>query len=92
MILSHPYDYQLHFARHFARQAVAPTVREKKRSNSPVTIAPTILVATNGIAKRTTDKSIVPRIPISKTESVGQIHLPVPSLSATAVVARTTAR
>lgn len=67
-------------------------VREKKRSNKPVTIAPTILVVTKVIAKRTTDKSIVPRIPISKTESVGQTQSFVHSLSVTAVVARTTAR
>ena len=54
----------------FTRQAVAVMISEKKNKSTPVRIAPTILVATNGIANKTTENSTVPTIPLSKEFTV----------------------
>ena len=52
------------------RQAVEVTIRKKKNSSPPVRTAPITLVAANSIARRTMERSIVPRIPVSRTETI----------------------
>ena len=53
-------------------------MREKKARSSPVIIAPTMLVAAKLIARRTTARSIAPRMPASKTGSMVHAHPRVP--------------
>ena len=83
-----------HLATHFERQATEVNVSEKNVSNAPVIMAPITLVATNSIAKSTTEVKTVPRIPVSKTGKIEQIQPRVPPLRTTAdmidVIARYT--
>ena len=74
----------LHHTAHFAKHATDVTVREKNVKRAPEIIAPITLVATNSIAKRTTDVKIAPRIPVKSTGSTAQTHplLPVPLTTA----------
>ena len=49
--------------RHLTRQAVDVTIRKKKNKRVPVRTAPSMLVATNSIARSTIERIIVPIIP-----------------------------
>lgn len=62
----------LQSARHFIRQAVVVSVRAKKRKSSPTSIAPITLAMAMSTSKRISEKSIVPKMPDSNTESTGQ--------------------
>ena len=68
---------------HIARQANDITIREKNVSNAPVIIAPIALVAAKGIAKRTSDVRIVPRMPLSKVGSTDDTQPRMPLLRIT---------
>ena len=56
-------------------QAVAVRMSVKKRRRSPVIVAPSMLVTGNVIARRITDVSTVPRMPVSKALRAVQRHL-----------------
>ena len=62
-------------AMHFIRQAAAVSTRNKKNSNTPVRIAPRMLVAAKVIAKRIMARIIVPKIAISNAFRAVHIHL-----------------
>lgn len=55
-------------------QAKAVIISVKNAALKPVTIAPTMLVAANPTARMTMEASIVPKIPVSKTESDEHMH------------------
>ena len=48
------------------------SVRAKKRKSNPESIAPITLAIATSTNKRISEKSIVPNIPVSNTESTGQ--------------------
>ena len=55
-------------------QATDVKNRVKNAALKPVIIAPTMLVAGNPTARITTEAKIVPKMPVSKTDSEEQIH------------------
>ena len=64
--------YSLQLKKQRTRQAVEVTVRKKKNSKAPASIAPIMLVATNSMARSTIERSIVPSIPASS--AVTMVH------------------
>ena len=60
---------------HLTRQASEVSTSTKKKSNTPVRIAPIMLVAAKLTAKRRMAKNTVPKTPISSAVSVEQRHL-----------------
>ncbi len=73
------------------RQAVEVSVSDKKRKSNPESIAPITLAMATSTNKSIRDKSIVPKIPASNTERVGQRHFSLSSFLQRLVVARMTA-
>jgi hypothetical protein len=55
---------------HLARQAVSVSVRKNENKSNPVTIAPTMLVATNSTARRSTARNTVAIIAPRSTKIV----------------------
>lgn len=60
---------------HLIRQAAEVRISTKKKSNTPVRIAPIILVAAKLIAKRRIARNIVPKMPMSNAVRAEQRHL-----------------
>ena len=73
-------------------QAIVVIIREKKKISSPVMTAPTMLVAGNVTARRITDVSIVPSIPVRRNPLFSQIHLLAVSQAARTVAKNVIAR
>ena len=53
---------------------VSVKIKEKNAISAPVIIAPITLVATKVIAKSITDVKIAPKIPVKRTDRIGQTH------------------
>ena len=68
------------------------SVSAKKRKSNPESIAPITLAIATSTSKRIKEKSIVPNIPVSKTESTGQRQFVLSSASQSRVEASVTAR
>ena len=77
---------------HLMRQAVSERLRENDKRRRPVITAPTMLVATNSIAKSIIDTKIAPKMPVSKIERIGHKHTLASLLQLKDVEIRTTAR
>ena len=56
------------------RQAAEPSKKAKKKSNKPVKIAPTTLVAAKVTPKRMTANNAVPKAPTNKPERALQLQ------------------
>jgi hypothetical protein len=70
-------------------QADVVNIYAKNAAKAPVIIAPTMLVAANGIAKSTTDKRIVPKMPVRSADIVvyTQVeHVPSPQAEVTRII------
>lgn len=77
---------------HFTRQAVAVIISEKNVISKPVIIAPIMLVAANSIARRIIEIKIAPRIPVKRTDRIGQKQFLKPFLRVVADAIRVIAR
>lgn len=74
------------------RQAVVVSVSVNERKSNPTSIAPIILAMATSTNKRINEKSIVPNIPVIKTESTGQRQFVLSSAPQSRVDASVTAR
>lgn len=77
---------------HLIRQVVLIIRSEKNRSNAPVIIAPTTLVAAKVTANSTTEVKIVPKTPVKNVYSTLQMQFRLPALDSAGDTPKSNAR